>query len=198
MNRPITASMLYNLAQCPHRLFLDLHEDPAKRDPESRFVQLLWEKGTAYEKEVMGALQIPFSDFSAEKDEAREQLTKEAMARGDGLIYGGRIRFHDLLGEPDLLLRMEEGYVAGDIKSGSGLKEGTEDQPGHRPKKHYALQLSLYTDILERMGISAGRKPFIWDIHGRKIYYNLDIPPGLEQSVHSGSCTGTLWNRPSA
>ena len=178
MNRPITASMLYNLGQCPHRLFLDVHEDPAKRDPESRFVQLLWEKGTAYEKEVMGALQITFSDFSAEEDEAREQLTKEAMARGDGLIYGGRIRFHDLLGEPDLLLRMDKGYAAGDIKSGSGLKEGTDDQPGRRPKKHYALQLSLYTDILERMGASAGRHPFIWDIHGRKIYYDLDIPPG--------------------
>ncbi len=185
MNRPITASMLYNLAQCPHRLFLDVHEDPAKRDPESRFVQLLWEKGTAYEKEVIDGLRITFSDFSAFEDDVREQLTKEAMARGDGLIYGGRIRFHDLLGEPDLLLRMEKGYAAGDIKSGSGLKEGAENQPGHRPKKHYALQLSLYTDILERMGVSAGRHPFIWDIHGRKIYYDLDIQLG---------CTGgTLW-----
>jgi predicted RecB family nuclease len=167
-------------------LFLDVHEDQAKRDPESRFVQLLWEKGTAYEKEVMDGLQIPFSDFSALEDDVREQLTSQAMARGDGLIYGGRIRCCDLLGEPDLLLRMERGYAAGDIKSGSGLKDGSGDQPGQRPKKHYALQLSQYTDILERMGVSAGRHPFIWDIHGRKIYYDLDI--------QTGPGTGnTLW-----
>jgi len=28
MTTSITASMLYNLVQCPHRLSLDLHEDP--------------------------------------------------------------------------------------------------------------------------------------------------------------------------
>ncbi|MBI4830637.1 MAG: hypothetical protein HY801_03595 [Candidatus Lindowbacteria bacterium] len=45
MDKPVTASMLYNLIQCPHRLNLDLHEDPSKKDPESKFVELLWEKG---------------------------------------------------------------------------------------------------------------------------------------------------------
>ena len=53
MSTSITASMLYNLVQCPHRLSLDLHEDPANKDPESKFIQLLWEKGTAFEQEVI-------------------------------------------------------------------------------------------------------------------------------------------------
>ena len=57
----ITASMLCNLIQCPYRLNLDLHEDSAKRDPESKFVELLWERGTVFESEVISKLDIPFT-----------------------------------------------------------------------------------------------------------------------------------------
>ena len=44
------------------------------------------------------------------------------LLRGDTLIYGGRIRAGGLLGEPDLLRRKHDGYVAGDIKSGAGVR----------------------------------------------------------------------------
>lgn len=184
MKRSITASMLYNLSQCPHRLYLDVHGDPARKDPESGFLRLLWEKGTEYEKTVMESLHVSVSDLSALGDAERERLTTEAIERSEPLIYGGRIRAGDLLGEPDLLQLKDTGYVACDIKSGSGLAEGGECQGGHRPKKHYALQLGLYTDILEHMGRSAGRKAFIWDIHGRKIVYHLDAPaPGTPDTL---------------
>ena len=69
----------------------------------------------------------------------------------DNLIYGGRIKIDDLLGEPDILRRNNDGYIAGDIKSGSG-KEGGDEETDGKPKKHYAVQLALYTDILERTG----------------------------------------------
>jgi len=78
----ITASMLYNLVQCPHRLNLDLHEDPRKRDPESKFVELLWERGIDFENEVIASLKIPFSDLHALDDEERERQTAEASAKG--------------------------------------------------------------------------------------------------------------------
>ncbi|GAI46664.1 unnamed protein product, partial [marine sediment metagenome] len=65
------------------------------------------------------------------------------------------------------------GYISGDIKSGSGL-EGESDLSEGKPKLHYTVQLALYTDILERLDISAGRNPFIWDIHGREIEYDLN------------------------
>ena len=39
----ITASMLYGLVVCPHRVLMDTFTDPARRDPPSRFMQLLWE-----------------------------------------------------------------------------------------------------------------------------------------------------------
>ena len=74
-----------------------------------------------------------------------------------------------------MLRKQESGDVAGDIKSGSG-EEGPEDNS--KPKIHYAVQLGLYTDILERKGLSAGRHAFVWDIHGREVPYDLQTPYG--------------------
>ena len=185
MNTSITASMLYDLVQCPHRVTMDLFEDFSKRDPVNPFVQLLWEKGNAFEQEVVEGLQVPFVNLKPFSEQEREELTKEAMSRGDTLIYGGRIRAEELLGDPDLLRWKEGGYVAGDIKSGAGVEGASEDTDA-KPKRHYAVQLSLYTDILERMKLSGGRTPFIWDVHGEEVMYDLDAPQGV-RNPH------TLW-----
>lgn len=61
---PITASMLYDLIQCPHRVTMDLYGDASKKDEPNPFVQLLWEKGSLYEKDVIAGLGIPFLDLS--------------------------------------------------------------------------------------------------------------------------------------
>jgi uncharacterized protein len=66
----ISASLLYNHLQCPHRVFMDSFADPALRDPVSPFVQMLWERGTIFEKETE---------------------TRAAIGRGDTLIYSGRL-----------------------------------------------------------------------------------------------------------
>ena len=108
MNTPITASMLYDFLSCPHRVANDLFEDPSNRDKPNPFVQLLWEKGTLFEKEVMENLQIPFLDLSYFKEDEKERLTLAAMQRGESLIYSGRIQENGLLGIPDLL-RKEPG-----------------------------------------------------------------------------------------
>lgn len=59
------------------------------------------------------------------------------------------------------------GYVAIDIKSGAGEEggEADEDEEG-RPKKTYGVQIALYTDILIRLNVSAGRYGYIWDVRG--------------------------------
>lgn len=175
MSTPITAAMLYDLVACPHRVTLDLYGDPAQRDEPNAFVQLLWERGSDYEKQVIAALQQPFTDLSRFADEEKEARTSDAMAWGDVLIYGGRIQADGLLGDPDLIRKTGAGYIAGDIKSGSG-EEGPEDNS--KPKPHYAVQLGLYTDILERKGVSAGRHAFVWDIHGREVPYDFVTPYG--------------------
>ena len=99
---PITASMLYDLVACPHRVSMDLFADVAQRDKISPFVQLLWDRGAAHEKEIVANLAIPFTDLAQYAGDEKERLTLEAMERGDPLIYGGRISAGELLGVPDL------------------------------------------------------------------------------------------------
>ena len=165
--------MLYNLTSCEHRLYLDTFGDPAQRAEPNAFIQLLWEKGTLFEKEVMATIEKPFLDLSGFQGDEKESRTRKAMEQGEPLIYSGRLSVDDLLGEPDLLRKEEHGYVAGDIKSGSG-EEGDDEHA--KLKKSYAVQLGLYTDILERLKSSPGRWGFIWDIHGKEVRYDFWRP----------------------
>lgn len=181
----ITASMLYDLVQCPHRVSMDSFGDPTQRDAVSPFVQLLWERGHLFEKQVISALEEPFLDLSLYAGDEKERLTLAAMQRGEPLIYGGRIQHGDLLGDPDLLRREGDGYVAGDIKSGAGEEGGGEGEDS-KPKKHYAVQLGLYTEVLEHLGRSAGRHAFIWDIHGKDVPYDFAAAYGTRNPR-------TLW-----
>jgi hypothetical protein len=179
----VTASLLYNLIACPHRVTMDLFGDRAQRDEVSPFVRMLWERGALHEQATISGVGTPVLDLSGYHGDERERLTTEAIERGEPLIYSGRIRADDLLGEPDLLRRRGTGCIAGDIKSGAGL-EGSEDLS--TPKVHYAVQLGLYTDILEHRSWSAGRVPFVWDIHGEEVPYDLDAQIGSRNPT-------TLW-----
>jgi predicted RecB family nuclease len=179
----ITGSMLYDLICCPHRVTMDLFASPADRDEVSPFIRMLWEKGASHERDIIGGIGIPFLDLSGFQLDEKERLTTQAMLRREPLIYNGRIIADDLLGEPDLLRLPGYGYVAGDIKSGAG-EEGREDLS--KPKVHYGVQVALYTDILERKGLSAGRTPFIIDINGQEVTYDLNEPYGTRNPT-------TLW-----
>ncbi|MDD4895365.1 MAG: TM0106 family RecB-like putative nuclease [Atribacterota bacterium] len=172
MRQIISADMLYNYIQCPHRLYLDIFEDPSKRDPESAFMKLLWERGIDFEKQVMVELKKPFLDLSVYTGLEKEARTREALRQGVTLIYSGRISTDNLVGEPDLLLKQGGGYIAGDIKSGSAL-EGENNESEGKLKIHYAIQLGLYTDILEKLNYSSSKTSFIHDIKGRDVFYDL-------------------------
>ena len=171
----ITASMLYSYTTCPHRVTLDLFGDPADRDEVSPFVELLWERGHAFEQATIEALGIPFLNLRCVPREQKEDLTLRAMQEEEALIYGGRISHGRLLGEPDLLRRTESGYIPGDIKSGAGVEGANEDSDG-KPKRHYAVQLALYSDILQQKGLAESKSAFVWDIHGDEVTYDLSSP----------------------
>ena len=176
---PITAAMLYDLIQCEHRPTMDLFSDPAKRNEINPFVKLLWEKGTTHERDVIAGIEIPILDLSSYSGEEQEQRTFDAMCQGEPLIYRGRITVDDLLGEPPLLRREGNGYVAGSIKCGSG-EYGDSDSDDSKPKKHYGVQLALYTDILERLNLAGSRRPLVWDIHGKEVTYDLEKLQGKQ------------------
>src|SRR5256885_10649916 len=131
----VTASILYDLVECPQRVALDEFGDVRARDEISPFVRLLWERGALFEQETVAKLQLPFVDLSETNEVDRERFTLDAMNKGEPLIYGGRIRAGDLLGMPDLLCKELGGYIPGDIKSGRG-KEGAGDKDDGRPKRH--------------------------------------------------------------
>jgi hypothetical protein len=111
MPASVTASMLYDLVTCPHRVTMDLYGDPARRNEPNPFVRMLWERGSLYEREVIASLTIPFLDLSVYAGEEKERSTLEAMRRGEPLIYNGRIQEPGLLGDPDLLRSEGGGYV---------------------------------------------------------------------------------------
>ncbi len=171
---PITGSMLYSLVECPHRVTMDLYGDPAEQDETSAFVEMLWERGNIHEQGVMEGLDVEFLDLSAYTGAEKERRTLEAMDNHEQLIYSGRIRAGDLLGEPDLLRLEGDAYVPGDIKSGSG----EEGEGNGVLKKHYGVQLALYADVLERLGRGAGWRGFVWDAGGKEVPYDLAAPRG--------------------
>lgn len=179
MNDVVTASMLYNLVQCPHRAYLDLFGNTARRDEVSPFVNLLWDRGSAVERDTIARLNEPFLDLSDVPVSEREERTREAMQARVRLIYQGRISAEDLLGEPDLLRLEGDRYVPIDIKSGAGEDGGGSDDEDGKPKLHYAVQLALYVDVLERLGQGPlDRRAIIWDVHGREVQYDLTAPQG--------------------
>lgn len=197
MAPPISATQLHDHLVCPHRVSMDAHADPARREPPNSFIEMLWARGSAFEAQIVAGLAEPFTDLSRFSGDEKERATREALARGDALIYNGRLSVPGaatfgepgLVGEPDLLCR--EGrdeatgralYVPLDIKSGSAYEAGSgirsngdEDGEGEgAPKAIYAVQLALYVDLLERLGASAGRYGYVLDVDRRRVTYRLE------------------------
>ena len=153
-----------------------MYGNPAERDEPNAFVELLWEQGVDHEARIVADLGVT-TTLRAMPAEERERETRAAIARGDALVYGGRLTVDDLVGEPDLLERRGDKYVPGDIKSGSGL-EGDDDDA--KLKRHYAYQLGHYVHILENLGFADGsREAFIIDRTGTRVPYVLTEPQGV-------------------
>ena len=172
----ITASKLYDYTQCPHRVWRDVYGPQKEKIKETNpFVQMLWDKGISYEKKVISQIG-KYLDLSVGSLEERFIETADAMKNKTPLIYQGVLIKDNLRGVPDLLKMMPDGqYVPLDIKSGMG-REGADvdfDKDG-KLKKHYAIQLALYSDILNRLGFENKRIGIIFDIKGNEVVYDLN------------------------
>lgn len=176
----ITASKLYDYLNCPHRVWRDEHGPQDEKDTEvNAFVQLLWDRGVAYEQEQL-ALVGEMVNIKEAPFEERYARTLEAMKSGAKIIYQGVLHVDDLLGIPDFLRLQSDGtYIPVDVKSGMGV-EGSEDEgsEGEKLKKTYAVQLALYADALIRLGFAKERKGIILDIRRTEVLYDLMLPQG--------------------
>lgn len=181
----ITASKLYDYLQCPHRVWRDIYGPQEERIKEvNPFVQLLWDRGILYEKDVVSKIG-EYLDLSKGNLEERFQKTIEAMNNKTPLIYQGVLIKNELVGIPDLLKLMpDKKYIPVDIKSGMG-REGVDENSGDdgKLKEHYAIQIALYIDALIRLGFENNKQGIIYDIKGNQVLYDLDSAMGKIKKI---------------
>ena len=186
MKNKITAAKLYDYTQCPHRVWRDIYGPQEEKIQETNpFVQLLWDRGIVHEEAIVSKLG-KFADIQTGTYKERFKQTIEAMKNKEPLIYQGVLMHGNILGIPDLLKLAPHGqYVPIEIKSGMGY-EGINDEEG-RPKKHYAVQLALYVDLLNKLGFENSRLGRVIDISSNEFDYDLSSPVGKRDQR-------TLWD----
>lgn len=177
----ISATDLYSYIQCPHRIWRETHDDTTLKDPPNEFVQLLWQQGVQYEQKLIDQQKAEGSilDLSTIPIDERFGQTIKAMQDKIPCIYQGYLQIDDLVGKPDLLELQGNGeYIPIDIKSAMGSKDSGSDEEEPKLKKTYAIQLSLYVDVLLRLGFSRTKIGKIWDSKGQIVEYNLEASQG--------------------
>ena len=177
----ISASLLYNYIQCKHRVWRDLYGPQDEKDPDPNpFVQLLWDRGILHENNVIKTVGT-FTNLSEGTSEQRSAKTLEEMKNGTDLIYQGVLIYENLLGIPDLLKRNIDGtYTPIDIKSGRGFEDLDEvEESEGKYKKHYAVQLCHYVEILKNLGFSNSNQAKIIDARNKEVVYDLQKEIGV-------------------
>lgn len=145
-----SATDIANYVRCARRSYLDVHGDEAKKLPPSAFLQMLWEGGRTHEDDVIGrwaAVAVPAGSLVE-----RAAATVQLMEKGVPAIYHGLLQSNDLVGEPDLLVRVDGyvsrygvyAYIPVDVKNGNAFI----DTANSKPKPAYAVQLSVYAELL--------------------------------------------------
>ena len=101
----------------------------------------------------------------------RETATREALVRGELLIHGGRLTLPGLVGEPWQLRREGAGYVVIEAVQ----QRAVHNCPARSRRSRVAcmVRLALTTDILEQLGLSAGRYGYFVDACGTQRRYDL-------------------------
>lgn len=177
----ITASMLYDLVSCERRVHHDIHTDTELRDPVGDFVKMLWEGGRKHEQTVFEALPGAVADLRSVPLSSRAEATRTAMNGRPAFILGGRLELEDRVGMPDLLCPDGDGWIAGDVKSGSAF---TPD--GRRPRFEYAVQVAFYALLLSDLNLGTGSSAFVVGSDGSASMYDLTVASDREGRTIAG------------
>lgn len=202
----------YAAKRCPVRVQLDVLRpcEPAEPPPFQRFQ---FDAGDAFESAIVDSLTTDADGnwvvvaAAADRSE-RERMTLEAMEAETPVIIGGRLppdATGRRVGEPDLLVWHDAGYVPIDIKHHSTLNEDDEGlvrcSPLHEPfpaaavghsgsrRNHRgdALQLAHYVAML-RAAEAASAAP-VGGIVGREgvvVWYDLTEPLWITPAKSDG------------
>jgi predicted RecB family nuclease len=174
----VTPSLLYDYLQCPHKVWRDVHGPKSEFvEEENPFLKLLWDRGVRHEEKIVASFAFDYVDCSKGTEVERINKTNASLARRAEYIYQGILEQDDLFGIPDLLHFDGTEYYPIEIKSGSADDGGDEDVSG-KLKKHYAVQLALYSEILQRRGLQHSSRGAVIDITGQRFEYDLSVPQG--------------------
>ncbi|MGH9946937.1 MAG: TM0106 family RecB-like putative nuclease [Pyrinomonadaceae bacterium] len=170
---------MYDYLKCPHKVWRDAHGPKGEFvDEDNPFLKLLWERGVQHETDIIENFGFEFVDCSRGSDAERIEKTNQALAERAEYIYQGVLAHGDLFGIPDLLHFDGSEYIPIEIKSGSAEEGSDETGDGGKPKKHYAVQLALYAEILNRRGLNDSRQAFVIDATGERTKYDLSAAQG--------------------
>ena len=169
----ITADDIYDYLACPHRVYLNAHENPEKRRPLAQFLDLLFRRGVLHEERILGKLE--YSRPVGFTLEERFKGTVELMRSGAQLISQGVLIAGDEHGVPDLLRKVDTGsrlgdhsYIPIDIKSGKGYESGSTSIL----KKAYGIQLAFYARLLERVQGIYPQQAVVINVDGAEIAFD--------------------------
>ncbi len=169
----ITANDIYDYLACPHRVYLNTHEDPEKKRPLAQFLDLLFRRGVLHEEKILEGLE--YTQPKGFTSEERFTSTLELMRAGEDLIYQGVLIAGDEQGIPDLLRKVstqsklgKHSYIPIDIKSGKGYESGSSVAV----KKTYGTQLAFYARLLEGVQDLYPQKAIVINVDGDEIAFD--------------------------
>ena len=131
-----------------------MNEDPSLKGEHSDFAEMLWERGTRIEREIIDSIKRDreVMAITGPAGPATFAATFKLMKEGADWIYQGVLLDGDKIGRPDLLQKAlgrsklgDHFYIPCDIKSG----RATVDKDSDDIKSHYANQMLFYCDLLE-------------------------------------------------
>jgi len=169
----ITAQHIYDYLACPHRVYLNAHEDPAKKRPLSRFLDLLFSRGTLHEKREVERFE--YRKPEGVTKEERFKSTLDLMRSGEAFIYQGVLIAGDEQGIPDLLKKIstpsklgKHAYIPIDIKSGKGYESNSDNAVN----KTYAIQLAFYARLLQAVQGVYPQQAIVINVDGEEISFD--------------------------
>src|SRR6478672_3143934 len=146
----LSATDLANFLGCRHKTALDMAVAYGKRDRpfiDDPLLKALWERGLEHERRYVASLRadaVSIVDFSSIGDpEEQIKETREAMAKGVGVIVQGALADGHWLGRPDVMCRVPTKSVLGDWSY-----EISDTKLAKETKAGTILQLGLYSDLL--------------------------------------------------
>jgi len=198
----ITATHFYNLLRCPTKVYLDLFGKEKDRLKVSEFLQKKINDGIEHELAVIS--DMDFVEVKEVDPIKAAKKTVELMKKGEAVIYQGVLIKDNLLGRPDLLVKVsgesdlgDYHYMASDIKSGKYLKE------------EYRMQVVFYSFLLQKIQgvlpvkgqiINANNEKLDFDINDlmqrfAEVYYKVQKTIDGEKSspVVSAQCKECIW-----